>query len=179
MRSGAPAGRKSFWGGTWWCLFSNPGKLIQNKPFQVNSFLEEARCSELLLFVSLGVITLYIKLTQDFSVTVWNSILFAFILVDTNIPSVYGCWIFHVKHQAVFQFYFNFKYWISVFIFALVSPEHKHTSKTAIIVLIQAQNFCGRRSCHYIEEASPQKKNDILIKIEMQICLLPKPTFLS
>lgn len=66
------------------------------------------------------------------------------------------------------------------FLFFLWFHQNKHTSKTEITVLIiQAQNFCSRKSCHYIEEASLQKKNNILINIEMQICLLPKPTFLS
>lgn len=85
---------------------------MQKKLFQVNSLLEEAICSELLLSVSLEDIILYIKLTQDFSVTVWNSVPFVFMLVDTNIPSAYGCQVFHVKHQAVFRFDFNFKYQI-------------------------------------------------------------------
>jgi len=55
--------------------------------------------------------------------------------------------------------------------------QNKHTPEPEIIVLItQAQNFCSRKSCHYTGEASLQK-NNFLIKIEMQICLLPKPIF--
>lgn len=142
----------------------------------MNSVLEVARCPELLLSVSLGHITLYIKLTQDFSVTLWNSILFAFMLVDTNIPSAYGCWVFYVKHQAVFQFYFNFKSWLSVFIFALVSPERTHL-KIWNYSIIQAQNFCSRKSCHYIEEGSPQKNNNILIKMRCKFACSLSPLF--
>lgn len=169
-------GGKSFWGGTWWSLFSNPGKLVQNKPFQVNSFLEEARCSELLLFVSLGVITLYIKLTQDFPVTVWNSVWPSCWQIPTSLLRMAAesfMWSIRLSFNSILisniEFQFSFLLWFH---------HNKYTSKTETIVLIQAQKFCGRKSCLYTKEASLQK-NNILIKTEMQICLLPKPTFLS
>lgn len=131
----------------------------------MNSLLEEAWCSELLL--SLGVITLYIKLTQDFSVTGTAYFLPSCWQIPTSLLRMAAksfMWSIRLSFTSILisntEFQFSFLLWFH---------QNKHTSKPKIIVLIQAQNYCSRNTCHYVEETSLQKRTTFWLRVRSKL----------